>query len=78
LPSVSLILRVLLDIYLAPRYWRMAARRFGLGESPNTPVAIWVALALPQALRLDPSALTILPGLRMPSQAARAPSALRL
>jgi O-antigen/teichoic acid export membrane protein len=73
---VSLILRVLLMIYLAPRYGASGA---ALGWAiVNTPVAIWVALLCRRRCGVDPSALTILPGLRMPSQAARAPSALRL
>jgi O-antigen/teichoic acid export membrane protein len=73
---VSLILRALLMIYLAPRYGASGA---ALGWAiVNTPVAIWVALLCRRRCGVDPSALTILPGLRMPSQAARAPSALRL
>jgi len=73
---LSLILRVLLMIYLAPRYGAAGA---ALGWAiVNAPVAIAVTLLCRKRCGVDPSALSILPGLRRPAGAASPQSAVRL
>lgn len=72
---LSLILRVLLMLYLAPRYGASGA---ALGWAVvNTPVAIWVSLLCRKRCGVDPSALSIRPGLRMLARAVRAQLAAR-
>jgi O-antigen/teichoic acid export membrane protein len=66
---LSLILRVLLMLYLAPRYGASGAA-FGWAIV-NAPVAIWVSLLCRRRCGVDSSALSILPGLRMLTHAAR-------
>jgi O-antigen/teichoic acid export membrane protein len=72
---VSLVARVLLMLYLAPRYGSTGA---ALGWAiVNAPVAIWVSLLCRRRCGVDPSALSILPGLRILIDAARAQLAPR-
>ena len=73
---LSLVLRILLMLYLAPRYGASGA---ALGWAiVNAPVAIAVSLFCRRRRGVDPSALSILPGLRMLTQVARAQLAPRL
>jgi O-antigen/teichoic acid export membrane protein len=73
---LSLAVRVLLMIYLAPRYGASGA---ALGWAiVNAPVAIAVSLLCRKRCGVDASALSILPGLRMLTNAARAQLAPRL
>jgi O-antigen/teichoic acid export membrane protein len=73
---LSLILRVLLMIYLAPRYGAAGA---ALGWAiVNAPVAIAVTLLCRKRCGVDPSALSILPGLRLAAGAASPQSAVGL
>ena len=72
---LSLAARVLLMLYLAPRYGSTGA---ALGWAiVNAPVAIWVSLLCRRRCGVDPSALSILPGLRSLIDAARAQLAPR-
>jgi O-antigen/teichoic acid export membrane protein len=73
---LSLMLRVLLMLYLAPRYGASGA---ALGWAiVNAPVAIAVSLLCRKRCGVDPSVLSILPGLRMLTHIARAQLAPRL
>jgi O-antigen/teichoic acid export membrane protein len=67
---LSLALRVALMLVLAPRYGAVGA---ALGWAVvNAPVAIFVSLLCRRRCGVDPSALSILPSLRMLTHAARA------
>ena len=72
---LSLMLRILLMLYLAPRYGASGAA-FGWAIV-NAPVAIGVSLLCRKRRGVDPSVLSILPGLRMLTLAARAQLAPR-
>ncbi|WP_158815568.1 lipopolysaccharide biosynthesis protein [Methylocapsa sp. S129] len=72
---LSLMLRVLLMLYLAPRYGASGAA-FGWAIV-NAPVAIGVSLLCRKRRGVDSSVLSILPGLRMLTHAARAQLAPR-
>jgi O-antigen/teichoic acid export membrane protein len=72
---VSLALRVLLMLYLAPRF---GASGVALGWAiVNVPVAVWVSLLCRKRCGVDPSVLSIWPGLRTLTHAARAQLAPR-
>jgi O-antigen/teichoic acid export membrane protein len=72
---LSLVLRVLLMLYLAPRYGAAGA---AVGWAiVNAPVAIFVSLLCRKRCRVDPSALSIFADSRLLRHASRLQQALR-